>query len=89
MPLSETAISQCSNFMIFKMLHPKDIEYIKNMLPNVTNEIIKRLRILQPGNCVAFGSAFRIPVLIKMDMPDPAPSSSSCDISNNWFVEKH
>ena len=87
--LSETAISQCSNFMIFKMLHPKDIEYIKNMLPNVTNEIIKRLRILQPGNCVAFGSAFRIPVLIKMDMPDPAPSSSSCDISNNWFVEKH
>lgn len=87
--LSETAISQCSNFMIFKMLHPKDVEYIKEMLPNVTNSIIKRLRILQPGSCVAFGSAFKIPVLIKMDMPDPSPSSSSCDISNSWFVEKH
>lgn len=86
--LSETAISQCSNFLIFKMLHPKDVEYIRQMLPNVTNEIIKRLRILQPGNCVAFGSAFKIPILIKMDMPNPAPSSSSCDLINTWFVNK-
>ena len=86
--LSETAISQCSNFLIFKMLHPKDVLYIKEMLPNVTNEIIKRLRILQPGNCVAFGSAFKIPVLIKMDMPNPSPSSSSCDLIDTWFVEK-
>ena len=86
--LSETAISQCSNFLIFKMLHPKDVHYIKEMLPNITNEIIKRLRILQPGNCVAFGSAFKIPVLIKMDMPNPAPSSSSCDLINTWFIEK-
>ena len=86
--LSETAISQCSNFLIFKMLHPKDVQYIREMLPNITNEVIKRLRILQPGNCVAFGSAFKIPVLIKMDMPDPAPSSSSCDLINTWFVEK-
>ena len=86
--LSETAISQCSNFLIFKMLHPKDVNYIREMLPNITNEIIGRLRILQPGNCVAFGSAFKIPVLIKMDMPDPAPTSSSCDLINAWFVEK-
>ena len=63
-------------------------EVIKEMLPNITNEIIKRLRILQPGNCVAFGSAFKIPVLIKLDMPDPRPSSSSCDISSVWFIEK-
>ena len=86
--LSETAISQCSNFLIFKMLHPRDVEYIKQMVPNVTNEIVKKLKILQPGNCVAFGSAFNVPTLIKLEMPSPAPSSSSCDISNLWFVEK-
>ncbi len=87
--LSETAISQCSNFLIFKMLHPKDVQYIKEMLPNITNEIIGRLRILQPGNCVAFGNAFKIPVLIRMDMPSPAPSSSSCDLTNSWFVVRN
>lgn len=86
--LSETSISQCSNFLIFKMLHPRDITYIKEMVPNITSEIIKRLRVLQPGNCIAFGSAFQVPVLIKLDKPNPAPSSSSCDISTNWFIDR-
>lgn len=86
--LSETSLSQCSNFLIFKMLHPVDVEYIRKMVPNITTEITKRLRILQPGNCIAFGSAFKVPVMIKLDMPNPAPSSSSCDISKNWFIEK-
>ena len=86
--LSETSLSQCSNFLIFKMLHPVDVEYIRAMVPNITTEIVKRLRILQPGNCIAFGSAFKVPVMVKLDMPDPAPSSSSCDISGTWFIER-
>ena len=86
--LSENSISQCSNFLIFKMLHPKDIQYIKDMVPNITSEIVKRIRILQPGNCIGFGSAFHVPVLIKMDEPNPAPSSSSCDVSGNWFIDR-
>lgn len=86
--LSETSLSQCNNFLIFKMLHPVDVEYIQKMVPNITNEIVKRLRILQPGNCIAFGTAFKVPVMIKMEMPNPAPSSSSCDISGTWFIEK-
>ena len=28
--LSETVISQCSNFLIFKINHPTDLEYIRN-----------------------------------------------------------
>ncbi len=86
--LSETSISQCNNFLIFKMLHPRDIQYIKDMVPNITNEVVKRLRILQPGNCIGFGSAFHVPVLIKMDKPDPTPSSNSCDVSTNWFIDR-
>jgi len=87
--LSSTSLSQCSNFMIYKMLHPTDVEYIREMVPNITDDIVKKLRILQPGNCIAFGSAFKVPVLIKMEMPDPAPTSSSCDITNTWFVTKN
>lgn len=86
--LSETSLSQCGNFLIFKMIHPTDVSYIREMVPNITNEIVKRLRILQPGNCIGFGSAFKVPVLIKMEMPNPSPTSSSCDISNIWFVDK-
>ena len=86
--LSETSLSQCSNFLIFKMLHPIDVEYIKKMVPNITGEVVKRLRILQPGNCIVFGSAFKLPVIVRMQMPDPAPASSSCDVSGVWFVTK-
>ena len=86
--LSETSISQCNNFLIFKMLHPKDITYIKDMVPNITNETVGKLRILQPGTCVAFGQSFKVPVIIHFDMPDPAPSSSNADITGTWFVRK-
>ena len=86
--LSETTLSQCNNFLIFKMLHPLDIQYIKEMIPNITNEIVKRLKILQPGNCIVFGTAFKVPVIAKLEMPNPAPSSSSCNISNAWFIER-
>ena len=86
--LSETALSQCNNFLVFKMLHPKDVDYIKEMVPNITEEIVKRIRILQPGTCMAFGLAFKVPTIVKFDMPNPSPSSSSCDVSTKWFVVK-
>jgi len=85
--LSTTVLSQCSNFMIFKMIHPDDIEYIYKMIPNITVEIINRLKILQAGNCIAFGTGFKLPTLVRFNMPNPAPSSDSCDISSVWFVE--
>lgn len=86
--LSDTSISQCSNFLIFNILHPIDINYIKEMVPNVTEEIVKKLKTLQSGNCIAFGGGFKVPVFIKFDMPNPAPSSSNCDISKIWFIDK-
>lgn len=86
--LSDTSISQCSNFLIFNILHPVDLAYIKQMVPNITEEISKKFKTLQAGNCIAFGSAFKVPVFIKFDMPNPAPSSSSCDIKKTWFIEK-
>lgn len=85
--LSETAISQCSNFLIFKVQHPKDVNYIKEMVPNITEETVKKIKLLPPGMCMAFGSGFKIPVIVKFDMPNPAPNSASCDITNSWFVE--
>ena len=82
--LSDTVIAQCSNFLIFKMTHPLDIDYIKKMLPNISNDVIEKQKVLQPGNCVGFGSAFKINMIIKMEMPNPSPYSNSCDVSARW-----
>ena len=82
--ISETVISQCSNFMIFKMNHPRDLDYIKKMLPNINAEIVEKQKTLQPGTCVAFGKAFKVPLIIQMELPNPEPHSSNCDVFNRW-----
>lgn len=82
--LSDTVISQCSNFLIFKMNHPVDVEYIRKMVPNISDEIVEKQKNLQAGTCLGFGSAFRIPMIVRMDMPDPAPWSGNCDVVSFW-----
>lgn len=83
--LSETSVSQCSNFIILRTLHPKDLNYIKEMVPNISEESTKQLKTLQPGNALAFGSAFKVPVEIKFEKPNPEPLSNNSDVVSAWF----
>ncbi len=85
--LSDTAISQCSNFIILRTMHPKDLAYIKDMIPSVTEETVESLKGLKPGNCVAFGSAFKVPTFLKIDLPNPQPLSNNVDLDTVWVKE--
>ena len=82
--LSDTVISQCSNFLIFKMNHPTDVDYIRKMVPNISDEIVEKQKTLQAGTCLGFGMAFKIPLICKLEMPDPAPWSGNCDVVAVW-----
>jgi len=82
--ISDTVISQCTNFLIFKINHPVDVEYIRKMVPNITDEIVEKQKSLQSGTCLGFGLGFKIPLIVKMEMPDPSPLSSNCDVVNIW-----
>lgn len=83
--LSETSISQCSNFLIFRTVHPKDVEYIRSLVPNISDEIIEELKTLQPGTAMAFGSAFKVPITIKFEKPNPEPLSNNINIVGLWY----
>ena len=85
--LSDTCISQCTNFVILRTLHPKDLEYIKNMVPNISIEIVQQLKNLKPGNCIAFGNAFKVPISMYIDLPNPRPMSNNVDINTVWYKE--
>lgn len=82
--LSETVISQCSSFLIFKMTHPRDLDYLKKMLPNMSSEIMEKQKSLQSGTCVAFGRAFKIPMIVRMPLPNPEPYSTNADVVGRW-----
>ena len=85
--LSETVLSQCSNFIIFKLNHPTDLEYIRKMVPNISSDVIEKQKSLQSGTCVAFGRMMRIPMIVKMQMPNPEPQSANASIYDKWIVE--
>ncbi len=82
--ISDTVISQCTNFLIFKINHPVDVEYIRKMVPNITDEIVEKQKSLQSGTCLGFGLGFKIPLIVKMKMPNPSPLSSNCDVVRIW-----
>lgn len=83
--LSETTLSQCSNFILFKMNHPKDIAFVSEMIPNITDDIIDTIKDLQPGVSVIFGNAFKLTSLVKFDMPSVPPESSGSDLMKEWY----
>ena len=85
--LSETVLSQCSNFLIFKLNHPTDLEYVRKMVPNISSVVIEKQKSLQTGTCVAFGRMLKIPLIVKMEMPNPEPQSSSASIYDKWIVD--
>ena len=84
--LNENVISQCANFLIFKINHPADLEYISKSVPNMSEDVVEKQKTLQAGTCVAFGRIFKIPMIVKMERADPPPTSANCEIYNNWMV---
>ena len=83
--LSETAMSQCANFLIFRTMHERDITYLETMMPNATQDTINTIKTLQPGTCMTFGSAFKVPISVKVPFPNPAPLSSNAKIDVVWY----
>ena len=84
--LSETAISQCTNFLVFKMFHHKDLAFVNSLLPNVSGNLINKLKTFHSGTCIAYGSAFKMPVVVNVHEPDPGPLSQNVNISKVWYI---
>ncbi len=83
--LSQTVLSQCNNFIIFKITHPLDLDYIKSIVPYVEENMIDKIKCLQTGTCLCFGNAVKLPIIAKIDLASPAPSSSSANIEELWY----
>ena len=87
--LSDTCVSQCANFIILRTMHPVDLKYIKEMVPNISSEIVLQLKNLKPGNCIAFGSAFKVPTSMYIDIPNPRPLSNNVDLDTVWYATEN
>lgn len=86
--LSETAVSQCTNFLVFKMFHPNDLAFVTSLLPTVSSDIVSKLKTFHSGMCITYGNAFKMPVVVKVDEPNPTPMSQNVDITKVWYVKQ-
>lgn len=85
--LSKSALSQCSNFIVFRLFHPEDLKIVESISSNITGKDLEKIKTLKPGNALTFGSSFAIPMISKLEMPDPAPNSSSIKVTELWFKD--
>ena len=83
--LSTTALSQCSNFITLRMYHPDDLRIIGSITSNLSQDNLEQIKTLRPGMAMTFGTAFKLPSICSMDLPNPMPQSTSVDIGKRWF----
>ncbi len=83
--LSTTSLSQCANFIVFRVFHPADLEIVRTMSTNVSMANTEQIKSLSPGSAFAFGVGFKIPILVNFELPNPIPESTSVNVKNIWF----
>jgi len=83
--LSSTSLSQCTNFLILRLHHPDDIDIVSKISASVNKQTLNKVKNLRSGMPLCFGTAFNIPVIADMSLPDPMPASTSVDIVKIWY----
>lgn len=83
--LSPVVLSQCSNFIIHRILNERDINYINAILPYLSDDITSKIKLSAPGEAVVFGNCVPMPMHIKIQKANPEPNSQNCIIHEQWF----
>lgn len=82
--VSETIFSQCNNFIVLKLTNINDQNCIKNLLPDNSASLVDMLPTLATGECLVVGDSVPLPAIVKMQMPNPIPSSSNVNVYDEW-----
>jgi DNA helicase HerA-like ATPase len=84
--LSRTVLSQCSNFVIHRILNPEDLSHIRQMTPFVSESVMKRLPSLPKQHALIFGNAVNLPRTFRVRDVHPRPKSDDALIRELWFM---
>jgi DNA helicase HerA-like ATPase len=65
--LDETTLSQCNTFLIFRLVNPRDQNFVERVMENLTKADSRLLPAFGPGQGIVSGQAVRFPLVIEVD----------------------
>lgn len=74
--LDETALSQCNTFLIFRLVNPRDQNFVQRVMENLSKDDSRLIPGFGPGQGIVSGQAVRFPLVIQVkydkDLETPA-----------------
>lgn len=88
--ITPTLLSQSHNYVIHKLVNPRDIDIMKNTVPFIDEMSITMLSILSPGQAIFSGTAFNRPniVQVKLDDSRTKVESDTIKLMDKWNRKK-
>lgn len=84
--ISPTIISQIHNFFLHRLVNDRDLQLIENTISTLDYSSRTLIPTLAKGCCVVTGTAFELPMILKVDplIKDHRPSSDDVDLESLW-----
>jgi hypothetical protein len=92
--VDETILSQCNSFLILRLVNPRDQNFVKQIMENLSEQDARMLPGFGPGQGIISGQAVRFPLLvsIKMDQDlvyDGLGDENFLEQVKAWKPDKH
>ena len=84
--ISESILSQCSNFVALRLSNPDDQAYIAKLVPDSMTDLLDIVPALKQGEGLLLGDACILPLRTKIDAPNPFPRSKDVDFYTKWSI---
>ncbi len=92
--VDETILSQCNSFLVLRLVNPRDQNYVKQIMENLSEQDARMLPGFGPGQGVISGQAVRFPLLVKIRMDEDLVYTDMGDENflaqvRGWKPDKH
>lgn len=64
--LDETILTQCNSFLVLRLVNPKDKNFVRSVMENLSESDANILQTFGPGQGIVSGQAVRFPLLVKV-----------------------
>ena len=92
--VDETILSQCNSFLILRLVNPRDQNFVKQIMENLSEQDARMLPGFGPGQGIISGQAVRFPLLVRIKMDEDLVYTDLGDENflhqaNTWKPDKH